>query len=136
MITVLDCLESTAAKFAANIICSDAKKQITYTDFVKNARAIGSFLCKYEKMRQPVAVFMDNSVEAWEAMLGVVYSGNFYVVIDALMPIERIKNIFTTLRPVAVIVDEKCQKQAAKLGMGQDVYDYEQTNRSNKPGCR
>lgn len=126
MITVLDCLESTAAKFAANIICSDAKKQITYTDFVKNARAIGSFLCKYEKMRQPVAVFMDNSVEAWEAMLGVVYSGNFYVVIDALMPIERIKNIFTTLRPVAVIVDEKCQKQAAKLGMGQDVYDYEQ----------
>lgn len=35
MITVLDCLESTAAKFAANIICSDAKKQITYTDFVK-----------------------------------------------------------------------------------------------------
>ena len=37
MITVLDCLESTAAKFAANIICSDAKKQITYTDFVKNA---------------------------------------------------------------------------------------------------
>jgi hypothetical protein len=38
MITVLDCLESTAAKFAANIICSDAKKQITYTDFVKNAR--------------------------------------------------------------------------------------------------
>ena len=59
MITVLDCLESTAAKFAANIICSDAKKQITYTDFVKNARAIGSFLCKYEKMRQPVAFFMD-----------------------------------------------------------------------------
>ena len=69
---------------------------------------------------------MDNSVEAWEAMMGVVYSGNFYVVIDALMPIERIKNIFTTLRPVAVIVDEKCQKQTAKLGMGQDVYDYEQ----------
>ncbi len=83
-------------------------------------------MCKYEKMRQPVAVFMDNSVEAWEAMMGVVYSGNFYVVIDALMPIERIKNIFTTLRPVAVIVDEKCQKQTAKLGMGQDVYDYEQ----------
>ena len=98
MITVLDCLESTAAKFADNIMCADAKKQITYADFVKNAQAIGSFLCKYEKMRQPVAVFMDNSVEAWEAMLGVVYSGNFYVVIDALMPIERIKNIYPEAR--------------------------------------
>ena len=61
MITVLDWLESTAAKFADNIMCADAKKQITYADFVKNAQAIGSFLCKYEKMRQPVAVFMDNS---------------------------------------------------------------------------
>lgn len=49
MITVLDWLESTASKFAANIICADAKKRITYADFVKNAQAIGSFLCKYEK---------------------------------------------------------------------------------------
>lgn len=38
MITVLDWLESTAAKFADNIMCADAKKQITYADFVKNAR--------------------------------------------------------------------------------------------------
>ena len=126
MITVLDCLESTASKFATNIICADAKKQIIYADFVKNAKAIGSFLCKYATSRQPVAVFMDNSVEAWEAMMGVVYSGNFYVVIDALMPIERIKNILTTLKPLAVIVDNKCKNQAAKLGMGQAVYSYEE----------
>ena len=44
MITVLDCLESTAAKFAANIICSDAKKQITYTDFAKKCPGYRQFL--------------------------------------------------------------------------------------------
>lgn len=124
MITILDCLENTAVKFADNIICEDANKQITYANFVENAKAIGSFLCKYEQTRHPIAVFMDNSAEALEAMMGIVYSGNFYVVIDALMPIERIKNIFATLRPLAVIVDDKCKKQADKLNMPDDIYDY------------
>lgn len=124
MITVLDCLENTTLKYANNIICKDAKKEITFADFQQNAQAIGSFLCRYNVMRKPIAVFMDNTAEAWEAMLGVVYSGNFYVVIDALMPIERIKNIFNTLNPLAVIVDAKCAGQAAKLGMDIDIYMY------------
>lgn len=126
MITVLDCLEKTASKFSNNIICEDAKKQSTYADFVKNAKTIGSFLCKYGAMRKPIAVFMDNSAEALEAMMGVVYSGNFYVVIDALMPVERIKNIFSTLKPLAVVVDDKCKTPAAKLGMEDNVYNYEE----------
>ena len=126
MITVLDCLEKTASKFSNNIICEDAKKQITYADFVKNAKTIGSFLCKYGAMRKPVAVLMDNSAEALEAMMGVLYSGNFYVVIDALMPVERIKNIFSTLKPLAVVIDNKCKTSAAKLGMEDNVYNYEE----------
>ena len=69
---------------------------------------------------------MDNSVEAWEAMMGVVYSHKVVDVASITFNSFGIKNIFTTLRPVAVIVDEKCQKQTANLGMGQDVYDYEQ----------
>lgn len=44
MITVLDWLESTAAKFADNIMCADAKKQITYADFVKKCPGYRQFL--------------------------------------------------------------------------------------------
>lgn len=131
MITILDCLESTAAKFPYNVISEDNNKKITYNDFVKNAKSIGSFLCKYEVTRSPIAVFMDNSVESLEAMMGVVYSGNFYVVIDALMPLERIKNIFSTLKPVAVIFDEKCRKQAEKLEMDDNIYLYNELVQNN-----
>lgn len=126
MITVLDRLENTALKYPRNVICKDAKKEITFAGFVKNAQAIGSFLRKYDAMRRPVAVFMDNTAESWEAMIGVVYSGNFYVVIDALMPLERVKNIFTTLNPLAVIVDEKCVNQAVKLDMNIDIHRYDE----------
>lgn len=126
MITVLDCLENTTLKHADNIICKDAKKEITFSAFKTNAQAIGSFLCKYDMMRRPIAVFMDNTADAWEAMIGVVYSGNFYVVIDALMPIERIRNILKTLNPLSVIVDDKCYGQAQKLDMGIEICNYEE----------
>ena len=131
MITVLDCLETTATKYSERIICKDTNKEITYSEFIKNAKAIGSFLGKYNNMRKPVAVFMDNTAESWEAMIGVVYSGNFYVVIDALMPIERIKNIFSTLKPVAVIVDDKCEKQASRLNIDDNIHLYKEIVQAN-----
>lgn len=124
MITVLDCLEATAEKFGGNIICEDSNKKISYSDFVSNAKAIGTFLCRYKTVGMPIAVFMDNSAESWETMMGVVYSGNFYVVIDALMPIERIRTIFTTLKPAAVIADEKCKNQAQRLSEEYNICYY------------
>ena len=38
-------------------------------------------------------------------MLGVLYSGNFYVVLDTQMPDERVHRIFETLQPAAILTD-------------------------------
>lgn len=115
MITILDHLEGTAKRFPEHVICEDETEAITYRQFVSRAQAIGTYLSRYHVTRRPVAVFMDNTAAAWTAMLGAVYSGNFYVVIDAQMPIERVKNIFSALLPVAVIADEACRAQALRL---------------------
>ena len=53
-----------------------------------------------------------------------VYSGNFYVPVDAQTPIERLKNICRTLDPIAVIVDEKCRAKGEQLkGVSVLLYD-------------
>lgn len=46
-----------------------------------------------KKHRIPVAIYMDKSPALAEAMLGVLYSGNFYVVLDTQMPVERVHRI-------------------------------------------
>lgn len=115
MFTILDCLEDTAKRFPDHVICEDETEAVTFRQFVGRAKAIGTYLNRYHGGRRPVAIFMDNTAAAWAAMIGAVYSGNFYVVVDALMPIERIKSIFSTLDPLTVIADETCRAQAMRL---------------------
>lgn len=124
MITILDRLEETARRFPDYVICEDESAAVTFRQFTDRAKAVGTYLYGYHGTRRPIAVFMDNTAAAWTAMIGAVYSGNFYVVIDAQMPIERIKNIFSTLSPLAVIADETCRAQAVRL-KDVDVCFYE-----------
>lgn len=115
MITVLDFLEKSAGAFPDKSICEDPEEALSFSEFVSRAKKIGTYLCRYHAVRRPVAVFMDNTAASWTAMMGAVYSGNFYVVIDAMMPLERIKSILRTLEPIAVIVDKKCAAQGERL---------------------
>lgn len=129
MITILDSLEEATDRFPNHVICEDESEAVTYRQFVEHAKAIGTYLLRYHTDRRPVAVFMDNTAAAWTAMIGAVYSGNFYVVIDAQMPLERVKSIFSTLSPLAVIADESCRAQAVRLA-GVDVCFYEEIVRT------
>lgn len=123
MCTVLDYLERTRERFPKNVICDDGTELLRFDEFVARARAIGTRLARGGVRRRAVAVFMENTAASWATMFGAVYSGNFYVVIDAKMPIARIRDIFRRLSPMAVIVDEATQAQAEKFD-GVDVLPY------------
>jgi amino acid adenylation domain-containing protein len=66
---------------------------------------------------KPIAIYIDKSVRVLPSMFGIVYSGNFYVVIDSEMPIERIEKIFSTLNPIAIVTDNKYYSNALQLGV-------------------
>ncbi|MPM14528.1 Tyrocidine synthase 1 [bioreactor metagenome] len=105
-INVLEYLEESAQKHSDKIVLSDDKNQLTYAQLLKNARSIGSHLISQlaRKTNQPVAVVIDRTVESIVAFMGVVYSGNFYVPIDATMPLNRINLILNKLDPKAIIL--------------------------------
>lgn len=115
MITILDGLEESARRFPSSIICEDTDTAVTYQAFVDHARAIGTGLCRHVAAGRPVAVLMDNTPASWEAMIGAVYGGGFYAAIDAQTPIERIRTIFRTLSPAAVIVDQTSKAQIEQI---------------------
>lgn len=124
MVTVLDYFEKTVEQFPDHIICEDDSESITFQQFALGARAIGSYLCRYNQTCRPVAVLTENTPQSWIAMIGAVYSGNFYVPVDAQTPIERLKNICRTLDPIAVIVDEKYRAKGEQLeGVSVLLYD-------------
>lgn len=122
MFTILDYLEKSAIEVPDHVFCEDPQESVSFKEFVAKAKAIGTCLAeRLSDKRRPIVIWMDNTAQAWTAMIGAVYSGNFYVPLDANMPIERLKSILCTLSPAAVIVDDVCQKKSTEL-IGQTVY--------------
>ncbi|MBO4610098.1 MAG: amino acid adenylation domain-containing protein [Lachnospiraceae bacterium] len=101
---VLDYLDIDAAKAPDRIALEDEYGCMTYSEVRNSARIIGTFVArKVSVTDRPVAVIIDRNARSIVSFFGIVYSGNFYVPIDASMPAERVALILETLSPVMII---------------------------------
>ncbi len=108
MITnILDYLERSAERFPDKIAFGDTKREITYRQLVREAKAIGSLFASYGFRKKPVAVVTDHTVECLITFLGIVYSGNFYVPVDGKLPAARIQAILGVSQPQVIVVPQK-----------------------------
>ena len=107
MITnVLQYLETSVVRYPDKIALQDEAESLTYREYAEQAKKIGTFLAQTAggKLRnRPVAVMIDRNIRSIVAFMGVVYSGNFYVPVDSTMPEERVRLMFDTLDPAAVL---------------------------------
>lgn len=100
MKTILDYLEINGKKYSNKDIFVDTKTNITYNEFINKAKRIGSSI---DVTHTNIAIYMDRNVDILVAMIGVLYSGNTYTIIDSKMPMERIKLILDVLKPSYII---------------------------------
>ena len=103
---VLEYLERSADAFPDKMALQDEHEKLTYAEYIERAKTIATYLLGHglkSYSNKPVAVIIDRNIRSIVAFMGIVYSGNFYVPIDNTMPAERIKLIYDTLDPVAII---------------------------------
>ena len=122
---ILEYLERTAARMPDKAAFLGEEGQLTFRELSLQARVIGSRLCRDGFYGQPVVVFMKKQPKTVAAFLGVVYSGCYYVPLDAEMPRQRIELILDGLRPGACICDETTVRTVQALGNCGRVYRYE-----------
>ena len=113
--TIFELLEETTRKYPDKIAFTDSNGEITYKEFVKKSKIIGTSLSKNNWLNKPIAIYLDKNINCLTSMIGINYSGNFYTIIDNKMPLDRIKNIFQTLEPVCVITDTKNSTNLKKI---------------------
>jgi amino acid adenylation domain-containing protein len=124
MKNILEYLEHSAAMLPDKIAVLDPEKSATYEELLNNARRIGSFLLEQEAPRNPVAVFMDKSVEALTTFMGIVSAGCFYISINMDQPPSRIRQILETSNAGSIITlggDTNVIVEAGYLGK---CFDY------------
>ena len=105
MKNILEYLEHSVGWRPEKTACADTDTSMTWRQLREASARIGSLLLKHRLTHRPVAVYMEKTPACLAAMLGTVYGGDFYTVIDTKMPWDRIRKIFSVLKPAAIITD-------------------------------
>lgn len=120
---ILEFLEHSVRQNYTKVAFTDESSEMTYGKCLECSKKVGTKLLELNQKRKAIAVLMDKNVESLSAFFGVVYSGNFYVVIDSMMPVDRVEKIFEILQPIALITTLSYQEKAKLLH--NCVYIYE-----------
>lgn len=113
--TILDYFEKSVSAHPNNIAVSDENVSLSYKELYTSAKSAASEIARYKITRRPMAILMKRSTELTCAMLSVLYSGNFYVVLDCDSPTERLSKIIETLSPALIIYEEEFKETAFSL---------------------
>lgn len=113
---ILEYLEQTAARLPDKTAFSAGEERISFAGLETAAKKIGTYLLRFGRRNEPVAVLTEKTPVSVAAFLGCVYSGNFYTPIDGTMPKERALSILRTLSPQVLLIDEKSRRRVETLG--------------------
>lgn len=119
--TITDYLDNTVDKYPNKIGVKDACKEYTFVKIKEKALKIASGLGKKGLFKKPVAVYLDKNVDCFTTIFGVAYSGNFYTILDVVMPQERVEKILRVLEATVVITDKKHVNDLNKIGLNFEI---------------
>lgn len=115
MKNVLEYLEYQAKIRPDKVAVIDEKRTFTYGKLETLSQICGSYLAKYELTKQPIVVLMEKSSLTLISFLGIVYSGNFYVLFNPDLPVSRLKQMKQILKSQVVITDKQHLKMAEEI---------------------
>ena len=118
---VTDYLDETARKYPEKKAFIDKERSITFSELKEEALHVAMGLIDLGISKKPIAIYIEKGIECITSFLGVAYSGNFYTMIDTLMPVSRIEKIVTTLDPQVVITDKKHSEEVKKFALNRHI---------------
>ena len=119
---ILDWLEAASDRLPDTPAAGDEQQELTWAELTAAARRAGSFLAIHTAPRRPVAFFLEKSVPVFAAMLGTVYAGCCYSVLDTRQPAARTLQVLGTLNPAFLVTDCDHADAARALGYNGEIY--------------
>ncbi|MDC7286754.1 amino acid adenylation domain-containing protein [Blautia schinkii] len=115
MKSILEYLENSAERFPDKTAFADEEQECTFSVLKQDAQVIGSRLLEHGVIRRPVPVLMEKGVQTIKIMMGIVYAGGFYVMLDGTHPVRRLEQILDTLQAHRMIVSSENMEIARSL---------------------
>ncbi len=125
MKNILECFEATVSQYPDKIGFIDADREATFFQTMNCAKKIGTRLSDFGRKRA-VAILIDKNCNCIDAMLGVLYAGDYYIVVDVHSPADRIQSILSTLDNPIIITDKASFHLATEIKGDYQLLTYEQ----------
>lgn len=91
---VLDKFESVVDVYPDKKAVADSKRCYTFLELKREALRVSKMIEEFlDEKREGVGVFVDRTIDTIVLMLGIIYSGNFYIPLDPSMPADRMGSI-------------------------------------------
>lgn len=123
--SILNRLNKTAVKYAEKVIFKDESSQITFGEFDRLTRAVGTYLARRIPFGSPVAVISGRHVLTPSCFLGAVRAGCFYAPMDGDMPLARLNQIAGVIKADYMLVDRAHLETAKSLDFDGEIIVFE-----------
>ena len=118
---VLDYLYTSKEKFPLKTAVADNVSSMTYTELVDNATTIAVALLKYTGARKAVPIYMDKSCVTLAAFMGVVMTGNFYVLLEHIRQREFTAYLIL-FRRILLLLTERMRRRLQSSSLQAILY--------------
>lgn len=98
-------LDKQYQKRKQKIAVQDDIKELTFGELYLYATALSNKIHELSEgiVNQPIIVFCGKGIITYSAMMGILYSGNYYVPLDTHMPKERLKKILQLVKAEIIL---------------------------------
>ena len=103
--TVLAWLNRAAIHYADKAMFIDGDERMTFAEFDRISRSVGTFVAGRLPFQSPVVVLGSRKPVTPAVFLGVVRAGCFYAPMDASMPAARLNQMLRVIGARCMLVD-------------------------------
>lgn len=129
---LLEYLEISSAKSPDKLAFCDETESYTFSNMLGKAKSLGCAISHItNRYNSPVVILSERTAATVVSFFGILFSGNYYVPIDAKMPIPRMRSIMDTLSPAILIYPRHLENIAVELSSycpmlcAADGFEYE-----------
>lgn len=124
-LSVLAYLENAVIQYRDRIAFRDKESQLTFLEFDRYTKSIGTFIASRTQSHSPVVVMTGRHIYTPACYLGIVQAGCFYAPMDAEMPVHRLNQILGVIQAGCMIVDREHLEKARSLEFKGDIFILE-----------
>lgn len=134
MKNILEYLEISAKKYPEKTAIADRDKSYTFGELKNSASLLGKHPLLQNINNSPVGIFASHSSETIVMMLGVLYSGNFYVPLNPDLPCDKLSQIIGD-SGMSVIIGADDAEKAKQSGFDGTYIDFSDIQGNGDSAC-